>query len=111
MAERLTTYASLRLQVVDACIVAFAERLDLREGLVVGIGMPLADVYLEFLGGRCRPNTVLAYDLKVFFTVVGKPPGEIRPADVLALITPSTRVRPAVTATCGRWIPEVSRPR
>jgi hypothetical protein len=30
--------------------------------------VPLADVYLEFLGGRCRPNTVraAAYDLKVF---------------------------------------------
>lgn len=51
-------------------------------------------MYLEFLGGRCRPNTVLApslpaaaYDLKVFFTVVGKPPEEVRPADVLAFIT------------------------
>jgi predicted nucleic acid-binding protein len=31
MAELLTTYASLRLQAVDACIVALAERLDLRE--------------------------------------------------------------------------------
>lgn len=31
MAELPTTYASLRLQVVDACIVALAERLDLRE--------------------------------------------------------------------------------
>jgi uncharacterized protein len=31
MAELLTSYASLRLQVVDACIVALAERLDLRE--------------------------------------------------------------------------------
>jgi hypothetical protein len=32
--------------------------------------------YLKFLAGRCRPNTVLAvaYDLKVFFTVVGKLP-------------------------------------
>jgi hypothetical protein len=51
--------------------------------------VPLVDVYLEFLGGRCRPNTVLAaaYDLKVFFTVVGKPPEEVRPADVLAFIT------------------------
>ena len=51
--------------------------------------MPLADVYLEFLGGRCRPNTVLAaaYDLKVFFTVVGKPPEVVGPADVLAFIT------------------------
>jgi uncharacterized protein len=31
MAELLTSYASLCLQVVDACIVALAERLDLRE--------------------------------------------------------------------------------
>jgi hypothetical protein len=29
-------------------------------GLDVWVGVPLADVYLEFLGGRCRPNTVLA---------------------------------------------------
>ena len=37
-------------------------------GLAVRVGVPLADVYLEFLGGRCRPNTVraAAYDLKVF---------------------------------------------
>jgi len=51
--------------------------------------VPLADVYLEFLGGRCGPNTVLAaaYDLKVFFTVVAKPPDQVRPADVLAFIT------------------------
>jgi len=34
----------------------------------------LLDEYLDFLAGRCRPNTVLAvaFDLKVFFTVVGK---------------------------------------
>jgi hypothetical protein len=52
-------------------------------------GVPLADVYLEFLAGRCRPNTVLAAasDLKVFFTVVAKPPDQVRPADVLAFIT------------------------
>ena len=31
MGELLTTYASLRLQVVDACVIALAERLDLRE--------------------------------------------------------------------------------
>jgi len=53
------------------------------------VGVPLADVYLEFLGGRCRPNTVLAaaYDLKVFFTVVGKPPREVTAGDVLGFIT------------------------
>lgn len=31
MSELLTTYASLRLQTVDACVVALAERLDLHE--------------------------------------------------------------------------------
>ena len=57
--------------------------------LVARSGVPLADVYLEFLGGRCRPNTVraAAYDLKVFFAVVDKPPEQVRPADVLAFIT------------------------
>ena len=57
--------------------------------LVARTGVPLADVYLEFLGGRCRPNTVraAAYDLKVFFAAVGKPPDQVRPADVLAFIT------------------------
>ena len=43
--------------------------------LVVRLGVGLLDDYLEFVAGRCRPNTVLAVacDLKVFFTVVGKP--------------------------------------
>ena len=43
--------------------------------------MPLVDDYLEFLEGRCRPNTVLAaaYDLRVFFAVVDKPPAEVVP--------------------------------
>ncbi len=56
---------------------------------VVRLGMPLIDDYLEFLAGRCRPNTVLAagYDLKVFFSVVGKTPEQVRPVDVLAFIT------------------------
>src|SRR5437868_12249227 len=57
--------------------------------LAVRLGVRLLDEYLEFLAGRCRPNTVLAvaYDLKVFFTVVGKPPRRVRPADVLAFMT------------------------
>ena len=56
---------------------------------VVRLWMPLVDAYLDFLDARCRPNTVLAavYDLKVFFTVVGKPPDEVRSADVLGFIT------------------------
>jgi integrase/recombinase XerD len=70
----------------DLCVA----RLRDRSGeMVVRIGVPLADVYLEFLGGRCRPNTVLAaaYDLKVFFSVVAVPPDQVRPADVLAFVT------------------------
>src|SRR5205809_8126596 len=74
---------------VPAAELCVARSRDHSGGLVVRVGVPLADVYLEFLGGRCRPNTVLAaaYDLKVFFTVVAEPPDQVRPADVLALIT------------------------
>ena len=57
-------------------------------GCVVRLGVPLLDEYLEFVAGRCRPNTVLAvaYDLKVFFTAVGKSVEQVRPADVLGFI-------------------------
>jgi len=57
--------------------------------LVVRFGVPLLDEFLEFLAVRSRPNTVaaVAYDLKVFFTVVGKPPGEVVAGDVLAFVT------------------------
>ena len=56
---------------------------------VVRLGMPLVDDYLEFLEGPCRPNTVLAaaYDLRVFFGVVGKSPAEVCAPDVLGFIT------------------------
>jgi integrase len=39
---------------------------------------------LEFVAGRCRPNTLraVAFDLKAFFTVVGKDPVEVTAADV-----------------------------
>ena len=49
---------------VDACLIRFSDRF---RDLVVRVGVPLADEYLDFLGGGCRPNTVLAagYDLKV----------------------------------------------
>ena len=51
--------------------------------LVVRLGIRLLDQYLEFLAGRVRPNTVLAvaYDLKVFFTMVAKSPRQVRPVD------------------------------
>ncbi|MDO5500889.1 MAG: tyrosine-type recombinase/integrase [Propionibacteriaceae bacterium] len=57
-------------------------------GAVPELGDPLLDEYLRFTAARVRPNTVLAqgFDLKVFFTVVGKPPLEIAVGDVLGFI-------------------------
>jgi hypothetical protein len=51
------------------------ERRRLGEtSLEVRLGNGLVDVYLRFVGARCRPNTVLAagFDLKVFFAFAGK---------------------------------------
>lgn len=58
-------------------------------GVEVRLGHPLLDDYLRFVAARCRPNTVLAtgFDLKVFFTFVGKDPLEVTTADVLDFIT------------------------
>lgn len=52
------------------------------------LGRPLMDDYLEFVAARARPNTLLAaaYDLKVFFAVVGKEPAAVTTADVLEFI-------------------------
>ena len=56
------------------------------EGAVaeVRLGHPLVDDYLVFVGARARRNTLLAvaFDLKVFFTVVPKDPAEVTTADV-----------------------------
>lgn len=62
---------------------------DAAGGLVVRFGVALLDAYLEFLAVRSRPNTVVAvaYDLKVFFCVVGKAPDRVVAADVLAFLT------------------------
>ena len=56
--------------------------------LRVAIGHPLTDEYLEFLRARARPNTLLAraFDLKVFFSVVDKPPSRVTSSDVMAFI-------------------------
>ena len=57
--------------------------------VLVRLGHEVVDDYLEFVAARCRPNTVLAagFDLKVFFSLVGKEPAEVTTADVLAFIT------------------------
>ena len=42
------------------------------------LGERLVDRYLEFVAGRCRPNTLraVAFDLKTFYTVIRKDPAE-----------------------------------
>ena len=52
------------------------------------LGHPVLDRYLLFVAARCRRNTVLATvsDLRAFFAVVAKEPGEVVVADVLAFI-------------------------
>jgi len=48
------------------------------------LGERLVDRYLEFVAGRCRPNTLraVAFDLKAFFMVTGKDPVLVTAADV-----------------------------
>lgn len=74
------------MSVLDPCLI---RSLTPAGALRVRLGVPLLDEYLEFVGGRCRPNTVLAtaFDLKVFFSIVSKPPQEVSSADVLAFIS------------------------
>jgi integrase/recombinase XerD len=71
---------------LDLCLIRFASPSG---DPAVRLGVPLLDDYLEFVAARCRPNTVLAtaYDLKVFFSVVGKPVRRVRAADVMGFIT------------------------
>ena len=62
---------------------------------VIRVGHPLLDAYVELVAARARWNTVLAtaFDLKVFFCVVGKDPVDVEPADVLAFIKAQRRPR------------------
>jgi integrase/recombinase XerD len=74
-------------------------RASLDDGQVPRLGHPLLDDYLDMVAARARPNTVLAnaFDLKVFFSVVGKQPEEVRDADVLAFIQIQRRPRRGAT--------------
>jgi integrase/recombinase XerD len=48
------------------------------------LGDPFVDRYLEFVAGRCRPNTLraVAFDLKTFFSVIRRDPLAVTAADV-----------------------------
>jgi len=59
------------------------------DGVVrASLGDQLVDDYLRFVAARSRPNTVLAtaYDLKVFFSVVGKEPVRVSTTDVMEFL-------------------------
>ena len=54
----------------------------------ITLGHPVVDEYLAFAGARLRLNSWLAaaFDLKVFFSVIGKEPAAVTTADVFAFI-------------------------
>jgi integrase/recombinase XerD len=73
------------MALLDQCLI----RQSTSGELQVRLGVPLLDDYLEFVASRCRANTVLAvaFDLKVFFGVVDKPPLEVTSNDVITFIS------------------------
>ena len=54
----------------------------------ITVGHPMVDDYLVFVGARLRLNSwvSVAYDLKVFFSIVGKEPAAVTPTDVFGFI-------------------------
>jgi len=74
-------------------------RTSLGDGRVPRLGHPQLDDYLDMVAARARPNTVLAtaFDLKVFFSVVGKEPAEVGDEDVLAFIAAQRQPRRGAT--------------
>lgn len=83
------------MSVLDVCLV----RSKGSSGEpVLRLGVRVLDDYLDFVAGRCRPNTVLAtaYDLRVFVTVVAKAPEEVTSRDVLAFMTAQRAGRPRI---------------
>lgn len=63
---------------------------------------PLVDDYLRFVAARSRPNTVLAtaYDLKVFFSVVGKEPARVSTTDVMGFLVAQRAPRRGTGVVC-----------
>jgi integrase/recombinase XerD len=57
-------------------------------GELIRLGHPLLDAYLDLVSARARPNTLLAtaFDLKVFFSIIDKDPGDVVTTDVLTFI-------------------------
>jgi integrase/recombinase XerD len=68
-----------------------------------GLGDPLVDSYLEFVGGRCRANTLraVAFDLKSFFGVVETAPADVVAADVFDFLAHQRGDRTVVRISDG----------
>jgi integrase/recombinase XerD len=68
------------------CLARSAADGEIRK---ITLGHPLLDDYLVFVAARARTSTWLAvaYDLKVFFEVVGKEPAVVTAADVFAFLS------------------------
>jgi hypothetical protein len=79
------------------------------------LGDGLVDRYLEFVAGRCRPNTprAIAFDLKAFFRVVGKDPLTVTAADVFDFLA-DQRGEPCCRSQCqgsaARILIDLGRP-
>lgn len=73
--------------------VPCVERSDEPGVVPIRLGHDVVDAYLRFVWARARLNTLLAvaFDLKVFFTVVAKDPGEVTTGDVLGFIEAQRR--------------------
>jgi hypothetical protein len=54
--------------------------------------------YGQPIVNNAREETASAYDLKVFFTVVGKEPRDVQPADVFAFVTAQRTGQPSIGA-------------
>jgi hypothetical protein len=78
----------------------------LNECGVPQLGHRLLDDYLGMVASRARPNTVLAaaFDLKVFFSVVGKSPEDVDAADVLSFVVAQRQPRRGSGADRGRRV-------
>jgi integrase/recombinase XerD len=67
------------------------------------LGERLVDRYLEFVAGRCRPNTLraVAFNLKAFFAVTGKDPVAVTAADVFEFLAAQRGDRTVVRLADG----------
>src|SRR5271165_1080268 len=67
------------------CLIRHHRGVEL---VAITLGHPLLDDYLAFVAARARTNTWLAvaFDLKIFFTVVARPPAEVTAADVFGFL-------------------------